>query len=80
VVVPRIPRLAHVIRDGQEGALYDPADPMGLALAIERLAAGDAARTMGASARVRAIQQFGWQHHCELLDDAITSALRACAS
>jgi glycosyltransferase involved in cell wall biosynthesis len=80
VVVPRIPRLAHVIRDGQEGALYDPADPEGLALALERLAIDDVAKTMGAVARVRAIQEFSWQHHCELLDHAIMSAFRACAS
>ena len=80
VVTPRIPRLAHVVRDGQEGALYDPADPAGLALAIERLADPAVRSALGAAARARAVQEFSWQHHCAMLDHAIRSARDRCAS
>ncbi len=74
VVTPRIERLAHVVRDGVEGVLYDPGDPDALARALERLATTDARRSLGAAARARAVQLFSWQRHCERLDQAIRNA------
>jgi glycosyltransferase involved in cell wall biosynthesis len=74
VVVPRIPRLAEVVRDGCEGFLYDAADADGLARAIERAVdAADLAR-VGANARERVVARFSWQRHCAVLDDAIRAA------
>ncbi|MES1255206.1 MAG: glycosyltransferase [Acidobacteriota bacterium] len=80
VVTPRIERLAHVVRDGREGLLYDPTDPAALAAALERLADARVRVPLGTAARARAVQQFSWQHHCEMLDLAIQAARGACAS
>ena len=74
VVVPRIERLAHIVRDGLEGVLYDAADPTALASAIERLASRDVRVRLGRAARERVVQEFSWQRHCERLDQAIRAA------
>jgi glycosyltransferase involved in cell wall biosynthesis len=74
VVVPRIPRLADVVRDGREGFLYDAADPDGLAGAIQRAADSSQRACMGAAARERVAACFSWQRHCAVLDEAIRAA------
>jgi glycosyltransferase involved in cell wall biosynthesis len=75
VVVPKIDRLAEIVRDGREGLVYDSANPEGLAAAIERLA-DDAAlrRRLGAAARARAVERFSWRSHCQALDRAMRAA------
>jgi glycosyltransferase involved in cell wall biosynthesis len=80
VVTPRLERLAHIVRDGREGVLYDPADPEGLARAIERLANPDDRAAMGRAARERVVQHFSWQLHCRQLDRAIRDARSAARS
>lgn len=74
VVTPRIERLAHVVRDGCEGLLYDPADPRGLASALERLSDAALRARLGAAARTRAVELFSWKSHCQALDRAIRTA------
>jgi glycosyltransferase involved in cell wall biosynthesis len=77
VVAPDIPRLRHIVRNGREGLLYDNGQAEGLPQALEQLADDEARRrTMGASARVRAVSEFGWDVHCRKLDEA----LRRCVS
>jgi glycosyltransferase involved in cell wall biosynthesis len=88
VVAPRIDRLALVVRDGHEGVLYDPHDSDGTALsrAIEQAARPEVRAALGAAARTRAVDRFGWRRHCEQLVRAIRNvragrpASRACAS
>jgi glycosyltransferase involved in cell wall biosynthesis len=84
VVAPRIARLESIVRDGQDGVLYEPADPHGLATAIERLTDAALRQTLGRSARDRVVQHFSWARHCEQLDLAIQAGLdrrtSACVS
>jgi glycosyltransferase involved in cell wall biosynthesis len=82
VVAPRIERLADIVRDGREGALYDAADPEALARALEGLTNPGVRNPMGAAARARAVAEFSWASHCRRLDSAIQEARRrpACAS
>jgi glycosyltransferase involved in cell wall biosynthesis len=77
VVAPRIPRLAHVVRNDREGLLYDPADPRGLASALERLTDATLRAELGAAARRRAVEEFSWSAHCQALDRAIRIACHA---
>jgi glycosyltransferase involved in cell wall biosynthesis len=74
IVVPRIQRLADVVRDGCEGFLYDASDPGGLAAAIERAVDSDQRARIGIAARERVVARFSWQRHCALLDEAIRTA------
>jgi len=76
VVAPRLDRLAGIVRDGVEGLLYDPADPDGLAAALERLTDPPLRAALGAAARRRAERDFGWRRHCERIDRALSAALR----
>lgn len=82
VVAPRIPRLADIVSDGTHGTLYDPADPDGLAHALEQLSDLRVRQPLGAAARARAVADFSWSSHCRQLDQAIQEARRrrACAS
>ena len=78
VVAPAIPRLASIVRSDQEGVLYHPREPGGLAEALGRLV-DDAAlrRTLGSAARERVTTLFSWKAHCTRLDQALTAALDA---
>jgi glycosyltransferase involved in cell wall biosynthesis len=77
VVAPDIPRLRRIVADERQGLLYDASDPNGLALGLERLSDEVPLRTaLGAAARERVVQEFGWDVHCRKLDEA----LRRCAS
>ncbi|MGE0449439.1 MAG: glycosyltransferase [Vicinamibacterales bacterium] len=82
VVVPRIPRMAQIVRDGLEGFLYDAGDPGALSAAIERAVDAAGRVRIGAAARARVVEHFSWQGHCVALDAAIRAAAGAkrCAS
>jgi glycosyltransferase involved in cell wall biosynthesis len=82
VVAPRIERLAGIVSDGEEGLLYDAADPDALANALERLASPQVRQRLGAAARARAVSEFSWKSHCRRLEGAMQEARRrvACAS
>jgi glycosyltransferase involved in cell wall biosynthesis len=74
VIAPRIERLTQIVRDGQEGILYDPGQPGGLASALERLSNPALRAQQGAAARARACERFSWRSHCQALDRAIRAA------
>jgi glycosyltransferase involved in cell wall biosynthesis len=75
VVAPRIARLQQIVRDGQEGVLYDPQDPGGLSSALARLSSGEnLRRCLGSAARRRVEEHFSWESHCQALDVAIRAA------
>jgi glycosyltransferase involved in cell wall biosynthesis len=75
VVAPRIPRLAGLVADGEEGVLYEPPTAHALADAIESLLDDERRRRMGAAARARAAREYSWSAHCEALDHAFRAAL-----
>lgn len=75
VVAPAIDRLGRIVRDGQEGILYDAGDPAALAAAVETLCDPAQRRRLGAAARARVAEHFGWDRHCERLAAVITGAL-----
>lgn len=75
VVAPDIERLRGLVRHEQEGVLYDPRDPDGLAQAIERLRDPTVRQRLGRAARVRAVEVFGWDVHCRRLDAAMATRL-----
>jgi glycosyltransferase involved in cell wall biosynthesis len=81
VVAPRIERLADIVRHGNEGFLYDAANPAALADALESLASPAVRQPLGAAARARAVGEFSWSSHCRRLDSAIqdTRGRLACA-
>jgi glycosyltransferase involved in cell wall biosynthesis len=74
VIAPRIDRLARIVRDGQEGLLYDPAQQGSLAAALERITSPTLRSELGAAARARAVEYFSWRSHCQALDRAIRAA------
>jgi glycosyltransferase involved in cell wall biosynthesis len=86
VVAPDIARLRRIVTDEREGLLYDAGDPQALGRALVRLAGqkagrdstappGNTLRTrLGAAARTRACQEFGWDVHCRELDRALRQA------
>lgn len=75
VVAPRIERLGRLVRDGKEGVLYDAGDPGGLAAALDSLRDAAGRRRLGAAARQRVVERFGWDAHCKSLASAIEAAL-----
>jgi len=68
VVAPALPRLQQLVRDGEEGLLYDPDDPRGLDRAIVALADPVLRARLGAAARARVVRDFSWDAHCAALD------------
>jgi glycosyltransferase involved in cell wall biosynthesis len=68
VVAPALPRLQRLVRDGEEGLLYDPDDPRGLDRAIVALADPALRARLGAAARARVVRDFSWDAHCAALD------------
>lgn len=77
VVAPDIDRLRRIVRDGQEGILYDPADAGALARAIESLADPARREVMGQAARARVVAEFSWARHAERLEEAFLARLRS---
>lgn len=81
VVAPAIARLASIVRSDQEGLLYDPREPGGLAAALGRLADDGAMRhRLGRAARERVAASFSWKAHCIRLNDALTAAFATRAA
>ncbi len=74
VVTPDIERLRRLVRHEQEGLLYDPRDPDGLARAIARLRDPALRERLGRAARARAVEAFGWDVHCRRLEAAFAGA------
>jgi glycosyltransferase involved in cell wall biosynthesis len=74
VVVPRIERLAEIVRDGREGVVYEGSGPIALASALERLTDRSLRTRLGSAARARAVEHFSWRHHCQALDRALRAA------
>jgi len=68
VVAPALPRLQRLVRDGEEGLLYDPEDPRGLDRAIAALVDPALRARLGAAARARVVRDFSWDAHCAALD------------
>ncbi|NJO84546.1 MAG: glycosyltransferase family 4 protein [Blastochloris sp.] len=69
VVTADIHPLNQIIRDGQEGALFNEGDIPGLAQAIARLLDDpDEAQRMGRHARARVVERYSWARHCEELE------------
>ncbi len=75
VVAPAIDGMARIVKDGREGVLYNPSDPLALAGALERLTDEGLRRRLGSAARERAVGEFSWTRHCARLQDALTRAL-----
>jgi glycosyltransferase involved in cell wall biosynthesis len=74
VIAPRLGRIPQLVEHGQEGWLYDAADPTGLADALERLTDERLRRALAANARARAVRDYSWRAHCEALDRRLTSS------
>jgi glycosyltransferase involved in cell wall biosynthesis len=68
VVAPRLPRIAHLVGDNEEGLLYDPADPRTLDAALVRLTDHTLRDRLGRAARIRAVAQYSWRAHCVAID------------
>ena len=71
VVTARIPPLDHVIREGQEGALFQEGNIADLAAAMLRVASHPERAAMGQRARERVVAQFSWQAHCRALEGVL---------
>ena len=76
VVAPAIPRLAGIVRSGDEALLYNPREPGALAAALERLLEDEGLRKrLGTAGRERVTAMYSWRAHCKRLDEALTAAL-----
>ncbi len=71
VIAPAVDRITSLVRHDREGWLYDPADPDGLAQALDRLRNPALRARLGAAARERARRQYSWNTHCEKLSEAM---------
>ncbi len=68
-VCPAIPPLDTIVRDGQEGRLYQAGDIAGLMATIAALLDDPTAcRTLGQAARARVNAEWSWATHCRSLD------------
>ena len=75
VVAPAIDRLGRIVRNDREGVLYDARVPGALAAAIETLCDPVRRQRLGAAARARVVEHFGWESHCKGLAEVIGAAL-----
>lgn len=76
VVAPRLPRIAQLVGDGQEGLLYDPADPRTLDQALVRLTDAALRARLGGAARRRAVADYSWRAHCAAIDARLRTLTR----
>ena len=69
VVTIDVPALAAIVRPGIDGLLYPEGDVAALVRALEELLESpEHARSLGSSARKRAVEEFSWRRHCGALD------------
>ncbi len=74
VITTDIPPLNTIIRDGQEGLLFEENNLSALATAMATLLDHpQQAAQMGSNARERVVSCYSWQQHCAALDDILTS-------
>lgn len=76
VVAPRLPRIAHLVGDNQQGVLYDPVDPRTLDAALVRLTDAALRARLGAAARQRAVAQYSWSAHCQQVETRLQALIR----
>ncbi len=76
VVAPRLPRIAQLVGDEEEGLLYDAADPRTLDTALVRLTDAALRARLGAAGRARAVAQYSWQAHCAQLDERLRQLIQ----
>jgi glycosyltransferase involved in cell wall biosynthesis len=68
----REPPLVEIVRDGEEGLLFEAGDADALAHAIERLADDETlGRRLGENARRRVVERYSWARHCEQLESVL---------
>lgn len=77
IVAPAIERLRAIARHGQEGLLYDPAEPSGLARALEAMTDRELRARMGRAARERVVERFSWSAHCARLEERLAALARS---
>jgi glycosyltransferase involved in cell wall biosynthesis len=77
VVAPRLPRIAHLVGDENEGLLYDPMDPRTLDSALVRLTDAALRQRLGQAARTRAVAQYSWRAHCADIDARLRTLTRS---
>lgn len=81
VIAPRLGGFAELIDHGDNGLLYDPADPAGLKQAIATAFAGDADRgRLSRGARATYLQRFSPERNVIQLLEIYRNAMRACAA
>ena len=77
VVAPRLPRVASLISDGEEGLLYDPR----IREPLTRRSCGSPIESLrerlGHAARTRAVAQYSWRAHCAMLDERLRALVAA---
>ncbi len=77
LVVPDLPPLNRMVRDGVEGWTYPEGDLEGLRAALAAaLADPEEARRRGQAARRRVVAEFSWAKHCEGLERALGEMVR----
>ena len=79
VVAPRLPRIAQLVGDNDEGLLYDPADPHTLDAALVRLTDDRLRDRLGRAARIRAVAHYSWRAHCVALDARLRALVDSTA-
>lgn len=78
VVTTDLHPLNTIIREGQEGALFQENDVVGLANSMARiLANAETAQAMGQRARARVEARYSWQRHCAELERIIGEMVEA---
>ena len=80
VVAPNVRRLTELFQHEREGLVYNAADGHALANAIERLADTPNRQAMGCAARQRAVDEYGWDVHCQKLAEALARARERMAA
>jgi glycosyltransferase involved in cell wall biosynthesis len=76
VVAPRLPRIAQLVGDEEQGVLYDPGNPRTLDAALVRLTDAALRARLGGAARQRAVAQYSWSAHCEQIDVRLQALIR----
>ena len=71
LTIPR-PPLTEIVRDNQEGAFFEEANPDDLARALGALGDDRALRRrLGANARARVVERYSWAKHCEQIETVL---------